>query len=346
LIKQCIQIFVAVVFVVSCQNENDIDIPKEIQKTEKGIYVLNEGIWGNNNSSISYVGYDSSKIISDITSEKWGGRKLGDTGNSFYEKNDTVYVCVTSSNKIEMFRKSSGEFIRTIIFPQNTEPRNSVISNGKLFVTSFLLASVVVVDLKTFQQTNKIFVGDHPDQVNEKSGKLLVSVSALGSGNKIAIIDAETETKVKDITVGLNPSEILEVPNFILIHCTGSLLIENPRSIYYRLSKTDFSVIDSFVVGKQIFQLGNYGAFKIFAVDDNQISLMNEELNVETTLVSRKQIHSKIIYSALYDSGSGILWIASTDTYTVRGWLEGFKDGSKVYGPFQVGVNPGDLLVK
>ncbi len=334
-----------VLFFASCKQENKFEAEKEIEKSEKGIYVLNEGVWGNNNSSISYVRYDSVNIIPDIATAKWK-TPLGDTGNSFCENNDTVYVCVTSSNKIELFRKSTGNYIRSITFPQNTEPRNSVISNGKLFVTSFMTGSVVVIDLTTFQQTNKIPVGDHPDQMIAENGKMLISVSALGAGIKISVVDAASEVKVKDITVGLNPSEIIEMPNYFIVHCAGNLLLEKPKSTFYRLNKNDFTVVDSILTGKQIYQIGNYGTKKLFAVDDDQISLLNEDLNTETTLISRTQIHSKIIYSSLYDTYSGILWITSTDAYTVRGWLEGFRNGNKIYGAFQVGVNPGDLLIK
>ena len=343
--KKTIIVSMGILFLFSCQNEKNFETTKEIKRNEKGIYVLNEGVWGNNNSSISYIGYDSGNAIADIATTKWKS-PLGDTGNSLYEKNDTVYVCVTSSNKIELFRKSTGDHIRSFVFPQNTEPRQSAISNGKLFVTSFLLGSAVVVDLKTFQQTNKIPVGNHPDQMIESDGKLLVSISELGTGNKIAIVDAASEMKIKEVEVGLNPSEIIEIPNCFAVHCSGNLLLDKPKSVLYRLNKNDFSIINSLQTGKQIYQIGNYGTQKLFAVDDNQISLLNEDLSIETTLITRTQVHSKIIYSLLYDSESGILWIASTDTYTVRGWLEGFKNGTKIYGAFQVGVNPGDLLIK
>lgn len=324
----------------SCEKINVADENPDISK--HGIYVLNEGVWNQNNSSISYFDFDSTENISDLATQKWG-HPLGDTGNSFYEKNDTVFICVTSSNKIEIFQKSTGNLIRTFQFPQNTEPRFSVRVEDKLFVTSFKLGAVVKINLKNYQQEKIIPIGNYPEQIIDVNGKLVVAVTDLGIGNQIAVVNSKTEEKETSIRVGINPVNLFESENFILVHC---VVFDKPESFIYRLNKNNFEVIDSVSIKKKNVQIGKYGPNQIYLIDEEKVELADSDLENSSTLFFVNKIHSKIIYSSLFDEKNEILWIASTDAYTVQGWLEGFKNGEKIFGAFQTGKNPGDLLVK
>lgn len=66
-----------------------------------GVYVLNSGNKGNNNSSLSFYDFETKKVEADIF-KKVNGRGLGDTANDILVYGSKAYIAVTNSNTIEV----------------------------------------------------------------------------------------------------------------------------------------------------------------------------------------------------------------------------------------------------
>lgn len=308
----------------------------------RGVYVLNEGTWGNNNSSISYIDHQNSQSISNVPVSIWH-HPLGDTGNSFFVSGDSVFVCVTSSNKIEYFSKSTGVWLGSFSFPQQSEPRFGLkASDGNIYVSSFSLGALIRINSKTMTQDSIISVGSFPDQLTESNKKIFSGITDLGSGHSVAVYNLESRKREKDIQVDINPAEIIGFADHILVHTTGSYLA--PKSTLYHISSATLSVTDSVVSSKPITLLGKYSNQKYYAATSDGFFITDQSFNLTTPLIPTSSVHSPILFSAFYDAATNKLWIASTESYTVQGWLEGFVNGVRVSGPYQTGINPGDLI--
>jgi YVTN family beta-propeller protein len=176
-----------------------------------GVFVLNEGLFQRDNSTLTFYDLDSAKTYADYFSAV-NGRTLGDTGNSLYVYDSTLFVVVSNSFKIEALNLYTGKSIGTISLP-NREPRQiAVASLMQAYVTNLYTASVSVFNPTTLQLTGEIPVGQCPEGIAFQNGKIYVANSGgLNFPNydsTVSIIDVRTNTVIKTITVGLNPIDM------------------------------------------------------------------------------------------------------------------------------------------
>lgn len=325
---------------LGCDNAEDKS--KANIETGKGVYVLNEGLWGSNNSSISYINTQTGDITNDFPSTNWG-HPLGDTGNSFFVSNDTVFVVVNMSNKIEYFKRSTGTWLGSFTFPQNTEPRFGVrASDGFIYVTSFKLGGIVKINPNHFTQDSVFSIGSYPEQIVEANGKLFIGITDLGDGNTIAVFNLNSKSLTKNITVSKNPADIFLSGSTIYVHTTGHW--SNPQSKIYKISSTTLTVSDSVSVTQNITTFGKYSQDNFYVITSEGVYITNNTFSLTNKIINADAIKASLIFSAYYDSNAHRLWIASSSSYTTQGWLEAFYNGEKILGAYQTGINPGDIL--
>src|ERR1700753_2086049 len=105
-----------------------------------GLYVLNQGGFGNNNSSLSFYDYTSKQVTPDIFSSANGGTGLGDTGNDIEIYGSKTYIVVNVSSTIEVINTKTAKSIKQIkLFDGATarEPRDIVFYKNNAYVTSY-----------------------------------------------------------------------------------------------------------------------------------------------------------------------------------------------------------------
>lgn len=78
------------------------DYIDEINIKAGDILVLCEGLQGYDNSAISYINSATGESIKEAYSHVNKGFRLGDTANDIVLFNDTLYVCSTIGNYIEL----------------------------------------------------------------------------------------------------------------------------------------------------------------------------------------------------------------------------------------------------
>ncbi len=131
--------------------------------------MLNEGLFGQGNSSVSFIDPAAGEASHNIFSEV-NGVDLGDTASDigFYE--DFAFIVVNVSNTIEIVEKGTFTSVATI----DTElenPRKIAFLMGLAYVTNWGDASdpsddyVAVFDARTFDFLDKISVEEGPENI-------------------------------------------------------------------------------------------------------------------------------------------------------------------------------------
>lgn len=332
----------------SCVPESEPASTPKNDPADQGIYILNEGLWGQNNSSLQFFSFRSETVTGDL---KTGvlGEPLGDTGNSMSIDGEYGIISVTSSNKLVWFDLKSGIAVKSLKFSTDTTPRESLIGpDSYLYISSFYRHQVLVIDSKTNAVINTIPVDPNPENLASDGEHLFVSCNGLGSGQTILKIPfGNPDGKIK-ITVPQNPDRITVVSDGILVFCLGNLWDAKPQSRIVKIRKNENVVGQTFDAGIPIQSVCEYGTNKLAVTTSDAVFVINSELAVTDTLFSRKTVSfkGKILSQTCYDQKREWFWVTSTDAYTVRGWLEAFHRGTRVAGPVQVGLNPGSLMVK
>jgi len=98
-IKRLIWVAGSLLVMQSCTWENPLF--NNNSGYEHGIFVTNEGAFGNSNGSVSYVGKDSATAVNHLF-EMVNGRPLGDVVQSMTVANDKGFIVVNNSQKVEV----------------------------------------------------------------------------------------------------------------------------------------------------------------------------------------------------------------------------------------------------
>jgi len=214
----------------------DPDSGYSLQGGIKGLYVLNQGTWGTQNSSLDTYNYSTNQYsIGKINN-------VGATGNDMMIYGSKLYIAVNMSNQVKIYDAHTLSFQKEIAIP---ECRSLTYNDGKVYVTSYSGAIdistrkgyVARIDTATYA-TDSCSVGYQPEQMAVYNNKLYVANSGgyrskLGYDNTVSIIDLSTFKLEKNIKVGINPNKMLiSNEGEIFIASLGNYTSAHPSKIF------------------------------------------------------------------------------------------------------------------
>lgn len=195
------------------------------QDYSSGIFILNEGGAGANNSSLSFL--NSEGELENNAFSNVNSINLGDTAQGIGFHDGKIYITVNISNTVVIADQTTLEHIATIS-DEIENPRYISFSNGKGFVTCWgdpmdtTASYVAVIDLENHEIISTIPVTEGPEQILEKDGKLYVAhMGGYGHGNTVSVIDAETY-EVTSINVGDVPNSMVLLDDELFVLCGGT----------------------------------------------------------------------------------------------------------------------------
>ncbi|PKD16985.1 hypothetical protein APR41_05975 [Salegentibacter salinarum] len=216
-------------FLNSCSSDDD-NIDPEPQPEEsyaEGLFVLNEGGFGKNNSSISYIDNNFSNLESDIFSTV-NGSPLGDTGQSITFDDSYAYIVMNASNIVQIVNRYTFEHIHTIE-EGLSNPRYLTLVDDNIYVTNWGDASndtddyIAIYNADTYESTETIRVGEGPEKIISDNNKVYVALQGgYNYNDKIVIIDLISNTVETSIEIGDAPNSI-EISNGYLWVMSGGV---------------------------------------------------------------------------------------------------------------------------
>ena len=211
----------------SCSNDEDDFVEQPLGAYDNGVLVLNEGNFGTDNSTISFISDDFQTLQANAFGAVNNTDYLGNTGQSIGFYNDLAFVVMNGSNKIEIINRYSLEHITTIS-SGFSNPRHIAFVNGKGYVTNWGDGGtptddfIAVVNLSSNSVESTISVPEGPEKIIEFSGNLYVAhQGGYGFGNTISIIDSSTNTVTSSISVGDVPNSMFINNNTLYVMCGG-----------------------------------------------------------------------------------------------------------------------------
>lgn len=216
-----ISFLILVILVAGCKKPP----PEEQPLSEgygNGILILNEGLYQQNNASISYYSNETSEVQQQAFMTV-NGRGLGDTGNDLvaFSQSGSPYFCVAVdvSSQLEIIHSKTLKSVGQISLIENgvgKEPRKVITTNGKIYSCNFD-GTVSVVQISTLYITKTIQVGENPDGMAVSNGKLYVSnsggLNVPNYDSTITVIDLSNDSVIKTIDARINCRATLAGPN-------------------------------------------------------------------------------------------------------------------------------------
>lgn len=221
-----LDILMVSVLVVGCEPQpidvNPIPVPVA-GDTYRGMYVLNEGGYNQNNASLDYLDFASGTYVTDTFTRANPSviQGLGDTGNDILVYGSKAYICVNGSGLVEIIDARSARHLAQVNL---SNCRRLCAHEGYIYITSYAgrvedhdhqLGYVAKMDTISYQIVATCEVGYQPEAMAVVDGKIYVANSGgymgMNTGvydDRISVITLADFTQTKHIPVGVNPQDI------------------------------------------------------------------------------------------------------------------------------------------
>jgi len=327
---------------VGCTATPDPITPGDQTAPTGGVYILNEGVWGQSNASLSL--YDpQSQIVQQNLFSAANGRPLGDVGNFILSRGPVAYIVVNGSDRIEIIDAQTHRSRGTITLAPGVSPRQLAVVNDSVgLVTNLYDASVSVLDFRTFTEQARIPVGPHPEGIALASGTAFVANSGLGTGHSVSMIDLATLSAIGSLEVGENPADVLTIDgSLVFVLCAGSYgefsdPDDDTPATLITIDPAQRRVVDSLHIGGHAFRMASDGASRIY-VSGSAAVLRIDSGNpgiIETFVAGA-------YYGLGVDSATGDVYLADARTFVIPGEVRVFSSSGIEKGRFDAGLVPG-----
>lgn len=196
------------------EEEPSEEEPAKQKYAEKELYVLCEGLFNMNNSTLAHYSLTDGTLDEDFF-QTVNKRGLGDTANDMQLYGSKIYIVVNVSSQIEVLDTNTGASVKRIpMFNEKGEarqPRYIDFHDDKAYICSFD-GSVARLDTASLELEAFAQAGRNPDGICISNGNIYVSNSGgLDQPNydtTVSVIDLEKFTETNRIEVGTNPGKI------------------------------------------------------------------------------------------------------------------------------------------
>jgi YVTN family beta-propeller protein len=344
-------LFLALTVLSACRKDgNGTGEPDKPTAERQGIYVLSEGIMNANNTTLSYYNYDT-KVLTTDQFTAVNGRGLGDTGNDIKIYGSKMYIVVNVSSTLEIVNPKTGVSIKKLDIKDNNvgrQPRYIVFNKNKAYLSSYD-GTVAVIDTASLAIEKYIKVGRNPEKMAISNGKLYVANSggldwATAYDKTVSVIDLNTNTEIKKITVVENPRGVVaDQYGDVYVLSTGNYGNIKPSMAIIN-SKTDL------VTSQKEFSGGSMvinGDLAYLAAAEGKLKVYNvktETVEKENFIIADEKIKIKSITGVAVDELTGEVFVANSPSWSTSGEVYCLdKDGKYKYD-IKVGISPNNMV--
>ena len=316
-ISSFILIFITLLF-VACTDDPEVN-PDSLSSDDSnentsgpfssGIFVINEGNFGSDDGSISFI--DSEGLVQNsIFSKNNALRPLGDVVQSMFVHDTTAFILVNNSNKIEVVNIDEMTLLHTI--SGVSLPRYMIGDGDYGYISEWVSFSdpgrISVLDLDTYEILDTINVGFGAEALTIREGKLYVSNNF---ENTLSIMSLSTREITQTFSVGPSPAAmIIDKNDDLWIVCSGGY-------------NADFS-------------FANNGALVRLDTNDEVIQEISLGMNVSSKLIT--SVDSSVLY--FYSGTTVYSYTVGDDSYAK------FIENNSAISFYGIGVSPdGDMYI-
>lgn len=335
-----------VVTFFSCKKD-DVPAPPEppSPKITAGVYILNEGTFNGNNTTLTYYDFKTSTPVTDIY-KNVNGSSLGDTGNDLMIYGSKMYIVMNGSSYLEVADASTAKRIKKIDLEKGGKPivpRNVVSYNNNVFVSSWD-GTVTVIDTASLAIVKVINVGKNPEQMVVAGNKLFVCNSGgitPGYDSTVSVIDLNILNETSKMTVGTNPTAIAsDNAGNIYVVCKGNYGNIAPQLIKVDINKN--AIVKSSLISLDkiryykgsIYALGGYGFPFVQKISADNLALTSTNFIKDGTAVTTP-------YALNIDELTGDVYVGDAKDYQSSGAVFCFDNSGKL--KFKFSTAPGLL---
>lgn len=325
----------------SCSKKDAPPQPEPPLPTGTGLYILNEGLWHANNSTLTYYDLQTKKATPDYFNLV-NKRGLGDTGNDIAIYGSKLYIVMNESGTLEIVDAYKGTSLKQIPLKdaqgKNLEPRYVAFDKGKAYITTYA-DKVVIVDTTSLTITGQFDCGKDPEGIAIVNNKIYIANTNGKSypqpmDSTVSVFDLNTLKEIKRITVGLNPYRLqADADGDVYVTCRGDYSPQHPAFVValdtkQDVVKTKFNDLrainmtiykdKAYLYGTAYNSTGGSGDvdYNVYVLDVKQEKVLTDAFITDRTFIRQ-------FYGINVNPSNGDVYVCDAISYT--------SAGSKVY---------------
>lgn len=343
-IKVILSAALLVALISSCKKDKTYD---QAPKVTTGLYVMSEGGFGLNNSTLTYYSFSSNTAVTDYY-QNVNGNGLGDTGNDILLYGGKMYIVMNGSGYVQVADVLTAKAIKQLPFQisggGNREPRYAVPYKNKVLVSSYD-GTVAVIDTASLSIDKFITVGSNPEGMAVWNDKLYVANSGglnAVQDSTLSVVDLSSMTETSKIKVGLNPNAVVtDSSGNVYVACQGNYSTIGPKLVKVStatntvVKSADTSVAKMRYHNGVLYAIGGYGAPSVRTLSLTDFSQTSSNFITDGTKVVTP-------YGVNVDVATGDVYVTDAKDYSSSGEVFCFDKTGKKKFSFSVtpGVNP------
>lgn len=335
-------------FLGACKKPKPIEyaIPPELHN---GFLTLNEGLFQQNNATLTWYSIDEKKTYPTIF-EKINGLGLGDTGNDLQVYGNKIYIVVNNSNILHILDKKTGKLIKQVPLSNNnsgSSPRHIDFGGAYAYICAFD-GTIFQLDTSTLTIQQKVIVGTNPEDIELIGNYLFVSNS--GGLNypvmdsTISVFNLNNLHEIKRIVVGKNPGQLIQDAfGNLWVSVNGDASLNEGKLTKIRVQdltkELDVNLnCSNIAVGNGIFYISsyNYSTLKssVITFDPQTASVSN------TSFIDGAQFETIYGIQYLNAGGQALILINDAKSYIHDGSVSAFDLNGQFLFSYTSGLNP------
>lgn len=313
---------------------------------DNGVFILNEGMYGTNTASVSFLSA-SGTINNGIFANENAGMDIGQLAQGMGFDGDNAYIVSNGSSEVNVLDRVTFAHIATVTTGLDN-PRNIAFNNGFGYITNWGDPTIVsddyiaVLDLATNTITSTISVVEGPEEIIKQNNQLFVAhQGGYGYGNTVSVIDL-SDNSVSEIAVADVPNSIVADDDFLYVLCGGKEAWTGEESLgqLYRIDLNDFSVVDvyDFANGEHpnFLQVNNGQAF--YVLNNNIYNFDFSGSLPNTAFINTSTENVVLSYGlSLIDN---VLYLSDAVDYVSNGKVVSYSVSGSYQNNYTVGLIP------
>jgi len=332
------------ILILGCKKE-DPKCPTPAPNLSNGAIVLCEGLYQQNNSTVSWIDFASGSIDNSYFVTRTN-RQIGDTGNDIKRYGGKIYIVVNVSSVIEILSASDFTSIKQIEMVEggtSKQPRSIAFYGANAYVTCYD-GFVDVIDTASLTVTTRIPVGSNPEGISIANDKLYVANSGgLNFPNvdsTVSVIDLGTHSEIQKITVGPNPGSLISDASGELYAVVRGDYGAIPSRLK-RINTTTDVLEETFT-----FDVNGVSAMndKFLIYDYTSVSLFDPAIEQMETINFVDLSGVTTLYNVSFNPFQNKIYISDAMNYTNTGYLRVYNTAGIYETSYHVGLNPSKVL--
>lgn len=336
----------------SCDDDNDDD---NSSSAGKRVYILNEGSWGANNSTLDvYYPNETENQYQSKVYQNVNGEGIGDLGQDMVLYGNRIYLSVNGSSYLAKL-DLNGKMIEKYNFTETDgQPRYLAVKDGFIYVSTYGNKVMKFDTASIATAKGEVVVGNNPEGIAVKGNYLIVCNSQKDYVNDttISVVDLSTFTLKKNIATAYG--------NFQNVAVVGD-------SVYVTYYTPSYSIEMLNVDIESEIVKPSAAATKLISFDEklycaNVATVYDADWNATTStnffvrdvksgknsefldLSSTPEIKTATVYLFEIDPDNGDFYVGTTD-YKSNGTVYRFDKDGKFIVKFETsGINPNHVV--